>query len=105
MPQVLLIARRIELAKTRIDNLFQATDDPVEKGKLGRQRLRLDKEYRKLVGYALDQNSEAYLAATEALGRANRELSGAIADLERVANAVESISSAVSFIESLTKSL
>jgi uncharacterized protein YukE len=99
MANTLLIAKRIQLSKQRLDALLAHESITRAQAKeLLKQRAALDREIMRLISVNIQTAGEEYDAATEALAKANTALADAIDDIDQIGEAINKVTAAVKWV-------
>lgn len=92
------LARKIRSAMDALDKLKAKTVDPGERFRIVEQKEALDVQMQRLIAANLQRRGVEYVAATQALDAANAQLESALADLNKLAQGLEAVASAVDFV-------
>src|SRR4051812_22325355 len=97
MPEVLLLAKRLNLLRTRLD---EAWEDATKKQreKLQPQFDELDRQVMMLISVAIKDSGKEYDIAVEALGKANTALRTALDSEEKFIKAINAIADALDLV-------
>jgi ABC-type sulfate transport system substrate-binding protein len=96
--EVLLLAKRLDLLRSRLDDAWDATDDRAKRRKLQEQYDDLDRQLMRLISIQVKSNGQAYDAAVEALGKANAALKRALDEEEQFVKAIQAASEALDLV-------
>jgi len=96
--RVLLIAKRIRLARERLETLLEGQTDEERRARVRQLLVALDREVGRLISIALDEASAEYTHATAALGQANTRIQRAIEDDAAFDDAVDAVLRAVDLV-------
>ena len=100
--EILLLAKRLDLLRSRLDELWDATTDTDKRKSLQEQYDELDKAVMRLISAVVKDNGKEYDAAVAALGKANTTLGAALDDEEQFVEAIETVSQALDLVSKLT---
>ena len=96
--QVLLLAKRLDLLRSRLDDAWDATDDRAKHRQLQDQYDDLDRQQMRLISIVVKSNGQEYDAAVDALGKANTALKRALDDEEQFVKAIQAASEALDLV-------
>lgn len=98
MAETIELAENIMEARKGLDKLWEACEDPTIRKKIRRQMNALDIEVMRLISINIKKRGEDYDKATNSLAGANKKIQKALADLERIADAIGAVASAIDLI-------
>jgi hypothetical protein len=96
--EITLLAKRLDLLRSRLDELWDSTTDADARKDLQQQYDDLDKAVMRLISVAVKDNGKEYDAAVAALGKANTTLKAALDDEEQFVKAIESVAQALDLV-------